>query len=121
LCPSSAVEQALELFSDDLLEHLLVQGEIRHQPAQPGVLLFQLPELPHLRGQQAPELLLPAVKGLLANAHLAGNLGHLGALLGLLPPPVPETWLTISTGHGCAQLRQAPWVGTVPTLTGNLI
>ena len=36
-------------------------------------------------------------------------------------PPVPETWLTISTVHGCAQLRQAPWVGTVPTLTENLV
>jgi hypothetical protein len=38
--PSPAVEQALELFSDDLLKHLLVQGEIRHQPTQPGVLLL---------------------------------------------------------------------------------
>jgi hypothetical protein len=57
--PSPAVAQALELFSDDLLEHLFVQGEIRHQPAQPGVLLLQLPELPNLGRHQPPELLLP--------------------------------------------------------------
>jgi hypothetical protein len=82
--PSPAVEQALEFFSDYLLEHLFVQGEIRHQPAQPGILLLQLPELADLRGHQAPKLLLPAVKRLLANAHLAGDLGHLRALFGLL-------------------------------------
>jgi hypothetical protein len=83
--PSSpAVEQALELFSDDLLEHFLIQGEVRHQPVQPGILLFQLPELADLRGHQAPMLFLPAVKGLLADTHLAGDLGHLRPLLGLL-------------------------------------
>jgi len=52
--------------------------------AQPGVLLLQLPELTDLRGHQSPKLLLPALKGLLADPHLAGDLAHLGPLLGLL-------------------------------------
>ena len=42
------------------------------------------PALEHFRGHQAPKLLLPAVKGLLANPHLAGDLGHLRPLLGLV-------------------------------------
>jgi hypothetical protein len=40
--------QALEPFSDSFLEHSLVQGQIRHQPAQPDVLLLQLSELADL-------------------------------------------------------------------------
>ena len=49
------VEQA-SVFSDYLLEYLLVQGEIRYQPAQPGIFLLQLPELADLRGREAPNL-----------------------------------------------------------------
>ena len=52
--------------------------------AQPGILLFQLHELPHIRGHQPPKLLLPAVERRLADPHLVGDLAHLRPLLGLL-------------------------------------
>jgi hypothetical protein len=76
--------QASEIFPDHLLERCLIQGELRHQPEQPGVLFCKLPGLTDLGGHQSPKLLLPAVKGLLANPHLAGNLAHLRPLRGLL-------------------------------------
>jgi hypothetical protein len=62
----------------------LIQGQIRHQPSQSGILLPQVPELPDLGGHQLPKLLFPAVKGLLADNRLPGDLGHLGSLFGLL-------------------------------------
>jgi hypothetical protein len=82
--PWSVPGQVLELFSDYLLEHFFVQGQIRHQPAQPDVLFLKLSELADPGGHEAAKFFLPAVKRLLADTHLAGDLGHLRPLLGLL-------------------------------------
>jgi hypothetical protein len=49
-----------------------------------GVFLLQLPELSHLLGHQALELLLPAKERLLTDARLAGDLGYGRPSLGLL-------------------------------------
>jgi hypothetical protein len=49
-----------------------------------GILLVGVPKFPDLGGHQLPKLFLLAIEGLFADTHLAGDLGHLRPLLGLL-------------------------------------
>ena len=65
-------------------EHFLVQGQIRHQPAQPGAFLLQLPEFVASEGI-ARQTSSSSGKKFARYSHLAtGDLGHLSPLLGLL-------------------------------------
>jgi hypothetical protein len=64
----------------DLLEHLLVQGQLGDQALEPGVLGLQVLEPLGLVGLQAAVLVPPAVEGLLADAEALADLGDGQAL-----------------------------------------
>lgn len=51
--------EALQLFSDDLLEHVPVQREIGHQSLEPRILLARPPELAQFAQSQTRVPLLP--------------------------------------------------------------
>mgnify|MGYP007135350194 CR=1 FL=1 len=51
--------QASELSPDDVLQHLLVERQVRHDLPQPGILLLKLAQPLHLRRHHAGILLLP--------------------------------------------------------------
>src|SRR5262245_40637208 len=57
--PTRAFDQALKLSLDHVLQHLLVQRQVRHDLLQPRILGLKLPHPPHLRGQQTGTFLLP--------------------------------------------------------------
>src|SRR5690606_33208913 len=72
------------LFSNDLLEHLLIQRQIRHHTLQALVLLLERFEPLGLGSLHPAVLLLPAIERLLADvvppADLTRRLGDLGLL-----------------------------------------
>ncbi len=69
VCP----EQASEFFSDDVLQHLLVQGAISDQLLELPVLFLELTETSELCDSHAGELLLPAVERHARDAHLPAH------------------------------------------------
>src|SRR6185503_1847011 len=85
--PRSAAPRASGLFSDQLLQGLVIQREIRHQPLQPAILMLELPQPPSLIDFKAAVLGLPPVERLLADAVPATELGRLAAGLGLFQDP----------------------------------
>jgi hypothetical protein len=60
----------------DVLQYRFVETQIGQELLQAGVLILKLLELPDLIGLQTRVLLLPTVKRLLGNPHLAGHIGH---------------------------------------------
>ncbi len=68
--PVRVSEPALELFSNHLLEHVLVKREIGDQLLELTVFLFQLAEAMQLRYAHASEALLPAVEGLFTDTQI---------------------------------------------------
>jgi len=77
------VREASQLFSDDLLEDVPIEREVRHQLLQFAVFVAQRPQLAHLLQPHAGELLLPPIEALLADAEPAADLGHFLAGLDL--------------------------------------
>ena len=78
------MREASQLFSDDFLEDVAVERQVRHDLFELAVFVAQRPELAQLRETQAGELLLPAVEGLLADAEPATDLGDFLAALDLV-------------------------------------
>jgi len=72
--PTHAGAEALELFSDDLLQHVAIERQIRHELLQLAVLLAQLPQLSQFTQTYPAVLSLPGVKCLLANPELPADL-----------------------------------------------
>src|SRR5262249_4850013 len=68
------------LFFGDLLEHLLVQGQLGNEALEAGVLGLQLLEPLGLVGLHPPILVAPAVQGRLADTELLADLGEAQAL-----------------------------------------
>src|SRR5262249_47437075 len=66
-----------------LMQDRLIQAQVRHQALELAILLPQLAQLAELADAQRPEALLPAVEGLLTDAHLAADLADRRARLGL--------------------------------------
>src|SRR5262249_9086446 len=83
--PGPAVGPASDLFCDHLPQNLLVERQVGHQLLELAILLAQLAQLADLGRAQVPELLLPAVVGLLADLLLTAELGDRHAAL-----PLPE-------------------------------
>src|SRR5262249_19254433 len=74
--------RALPFFSKRLMQDRLIQAQVRHQALELAILLPQLAQLAELADAQRPEALLPAVEGLLTDAHLAADLADRRARLG---------------------------------------
>src|SRR5262245_5012873 len=70
----SRIQLTDRAFSDDLLQHVSVQGQIGHQLLEPPILLFQLPQPPQLGDPHPSELALPTGEGLLAHPQLTADL-----------------------------------------------
>src|SRR5690606_27527409 len=79
--PSLASRRVLRLFSQDLLEDVLVQGEVGHLQLQLGVLFAKGAQLLELAHPHAAVLGLPLIEGRLAHAMFPAKVGHLAALL----------------------------------------
>src|SRR5262249_42719099 len=75
------------LFSDEILQRLVVQREICDQAFQPAILMLELPQPAGLVDLEATVLGLPAVERLLADALPSAELGGLPARLGLFQDP----------------------------------
>jgi hypothetical protein len=73
--PDDTSGEASELFSDDLLQDLPVNGKIGDQPFQAAVLFPQLTQLPQFLYAETGILLVPEVKSRLADAQLAADVG----------------------------------------------
>jgi K+-transporting ATPase KdpA subunit len=82
--PSDGAPRASELFSEHILQHCLIQAQIGDQLLQPAVLLLELFHLTRLIRLHTNVLLLPSVKGLLADPDLADHLRHWHSQLRLL-------------------------------------
>ena len=80
---SSRRRAGLRLFSQGLRQHMLVEGEIGHQPFESDVLLFQLPKSTEFTHAEVGILLFPCVEGLLGDAELPTDIPNRGATLGL--------------------------------------
>jgi len=68
---------------DDVLQHLLVERQIRHDPLQAPVLLLELAQPLHLTRHQAGVFLIPIEIGRLADARLPADLLDRRAILTL--------------------------------------
>src|SRR5215212_3247811 len=69
--PGPVCAPASELFSEHLLQHVLVEGQVSHQRFQFLVLVFQLSQPGQLRDPHARYPPLPLIQGLFCDAHLA--------------------------------------------------
>ena len=81
--PCAAVGQASKLSADHVLQHRLVERQIRHDLLQLAVLFLELAQPFHLRWRQASVLLASIVVGRLANPRLATDLAHRRVFLSL--------------------------------------
>ena len=62
------MHEALQLFSDDLLQDVAIEREIRHELFQLAVFVAERSQLADLLEADACELLLPTIEALLADA-----------------------------------------------------
>src|SRR5208337_2119241 len=85
--PTRAGAEALQLFSDYLLQHVPVQRQIRDQMLELRVLLPQLPEFAQLAQSQPSVLLLPNVVRGFAYAVLAAEVAYPRAAFSLMQRP----------------------------------
>ena len=91
--------------SHDLLQDVRVQGEVGNQPLELAVLLAQLPQLAQT---QIGVLLLPDLKGRVADAVLATDLAHPGAGFRLAQHPQNLLFaVTLSYPSVCLPHRSA--------------
>jgi hypothetical protein len=74
-------------FSDQLLQRLVIQREIRDQALQPAILVLELPQPPGLIDLEAAVLGFPPVERLLPDAVPTTEVGRLAARLRLFPDP----------------------------------
>ncbi len=79
-----APARALQLFSEHILQHRLVQRQLGYQLLQPRVLVAKLLDLANLIDFQPGILRLPAVVRLLRGPHLSDQLRYQNSHLGLL-------------------------------------
>ncbi len=79
-----AGRRALPFFSDDILQHRLIQRQLGHQTLELGVLVLELLQPSRLAGLQAAIDPLPAIKRVLRDPHPAAELGARNAEFVLL-------------------------------------
>ena len=72
--PALFAGQALNFFSQNILQDRLVQTQVRDQPLEFGILLFKLLESAYLRQTHRTKLFLPAIKCLLRHTQPAADL-----------------------------------------------
>lgn len=65
--------RASKLFSNDILEHFLVQTEVCHQTKEPLIFILQLPQTAQFYHAHPAKLFLPVVKSGFRNAHLSAQ------------------------------------------------
>lgn len=70
---------ALQLFSDDVLEHVLIQGSVGNEILQLRIIGPERSQAAKLRGATSAVFLLPVVEGGLEDAHLVADLLDLHA------------------------------------------
>src|SRR5215475_15435146 len=70
MAPAPGAGRVLELFSEDPLQHVHIEGEISRQRLEFPILLFQLAQPPSLGHPRAGALAFPPVEGLLADPSL---------------------------------------------------
>jgi hypothetical protein len=78
------VREASELLSDDLLENVAVEREIRDDLLQLPILVAQRSQLAELLDAQSRKLFLPAIERLLADPEPATDFGDLLAAVDLM-------------------------------------
>src|SRR5215472_9794932 len=74
--PTPVSALALELFSEHLLQHVLVKGQVSYQRFQFLVLVFQLAQPRQLRYPHARHSALPLVESLFRDPRLATDFCH---------------------------------------------
>ena len=95
------MREASELFSDDLLENVAVEREIRNDLLQLPILVAQRSQLAELLDAQSRKLFLPAIKRLLADPEPASDFGDLLATVDLMQS-VDDLFVTASLAwHRC--------------------
>jgi hypothetical protein len=82
--PTPSCAQASKLFCQNLLQHVLVETEIRHQLLELGVFLSELPQLSDIADTHPGISLLPVVKCSLVDSHLMAQSCHALSLFMLL-------------------------------------
>ena len=82
--PVPVCGQASELSADDVLQHLPIQSQVRHDLLQPAILVLQRLQPTHLVGQQPAIALLPVEVGRLTDPCLAADLRNRRSFLALL-------------------------------------
>ena len=75
--------RALDFFSQGLRQHVLVEREVGHEPFQPAVFFFHLPEPAQFAHAQVRVLLFPGVEGGVTDAELPAEVADGGASFGL--------------------------------------
>jgi len=90
--PAQAGPEAVQLFSHDLRQHMVIEREIRHQAFQLGILITELPQFAQFTEAQPRILALLQVKRLLANADLPAHV-HPGRATLCFPAEQPESVL----------------------------
>jgi len=70
-------------FSEHLLKHLFVEGEICHQSLQSAILAFKLAQSTKLCDACAAKFLLPNIEGCCTDAELPARLSYRGAVVNL--------------------------------------
>ena len=78
-----AAEQVSKSFSQCVLQHRLVQAQVRNKLLQPPHLVLEMLQPAHLRNAQTAELLLPPVERLFGDLQLPADLLHRHAALDL--------------------------------------
>ncbi len=74
--PAHAGPEALQLFSDNLLQHVPIERQIGHEAFQLGILLTELPQFAQFAEAEPRILPLPHVERLLADPHLPADVHH---------------------------------------------
>ena len=99
--------RALGLFPHHILRHRLVQAQLGHQLLQSSVLCLQMLHLAHLIQFQSHVLLLPAVRRLFADRHLANQLRYRTPTSACFTPPrfAPQNTVSSSSAKPSAFSR----------------
>jgi hypothetical protein len=74
--PAGALGQVSRFSPQHILQHHLVEAQIRHKFLQLGIPILELLQPSHLVGQQSLVLLPPVKIGRLRSPHLAADPGH---------------------------------------------
>ena len=90
---------------DYVLQHLLVERQVRYDPLEPGVLVLKLAQPLHLRLHQASVLLAPDIERRLGNPRLAADLANRGALVDLTQDERHLRLTELRPLHGRSSLR----------------